>query len=98
MAIDVTNEELITFNEARDAFPGGRRPALATLHRWRLDGIRGVRLETAQIGGSRFTSREAIVRFLKTQNADQIPVPQFTPSQRQRMSEAARKELAAIGV
>lgn len=98
MAIDVTNEELITFNEARDAFPGGRRPALATLHRWRLDGIRGVRLETAQIGGSRFTSREAIVRFLKTQNAGETPTPQFTPSQRRRMGEDARKALAEIGV
>ena len=98
MAIDVTNEQLITFNQARDAFPGGRRPALATLHRWRLDGIRGVRLETAQIGGSRFTSREAIVRFIAAQNATETSVSQFSPSQRQRMSEAARKELAKIGV
>ena len=95
--IDVTNEELITFNKARDAFPGGRRPALATLHRWRLDGIRGVRLETAQIGGSRFTSREAIVRFLKEQNAGQTPTPAITPSQRQRQAETANRLLKEAG-
>ena len=98
MAIDVTNEELITFNEARDAFPGGRRPALATLHRWRLNGIRGVRLETAQIGGSRFTSREAIVRFLKTQNTDSTPTPSITPSQRRRQAETANRVLQEAGI
>lgn len=97
MSIDVTNEELITFNEARDAFPGGRRPALATLHRWRLNGIRGTRLETAQIGGSRFTSREAIVRFLKEQNASQTPLPAITPSQRQRQAETADRLLKEAG-
>jgi hypothetical protein len=95
--IDVTNEELITFSEARDAFPGGRRPALATLHKWRLHGIRGVRLETAQIGGSRFTSREAIVRFLKEQNAGQTPTPAITPSQRQRQAETANRLLKEAG-
>jgi hypothetical protein len=97
MAIDITKEELLTFNKARDAFPGGRRPALATLHRWRLDGIRGVRLETAQIGGSRFTSREAIVRFLTEQNASQTPTPSITPSQRRRQAETADRLLQEAG-
>ena len=96
--IDVTKEELLTFNKARDAFPGGRRPALATLHRWRLHGIRGVRLETTQIGGSRFTSRQAIVRFLKTQNATETPTPSITPSQRRRQAETANRVLQEAGI
>ncbi len=98
MSIDVETEDLIPFCSARTAFPGGKRLSLATLHRWRLSGVRGTRLETALVGGSRYTSREAISRFCAAQNRDEVQTPQFTPSQRQRMSEAARKELAAIGV
>ncbi len=36
MAIDTERDELIHLPEARDKFPGGRKVALATLHRWRL--------------------------------------------------------------
>jgi len=98
MSINVVTEDLIPFCEARTAFPGGKRLSLATLHRWRLHGVRGTHLETVLIGGSRYTSSESISRFIAAQNATETSVPQFTPSQRQRMSEAARKELAKIGV
>ena len=98
MSIDVDSETLLPFCEARSAFPGGKRLSLATLHRWRLHGVRGTRLETVLIGGSRYTSAEAISRFIAAQNRDEESVPQFTPTQRQGMSEAARKELAAIGI
>lgn len=96
--IDVDAEELFPFSKARSEFPGGKRRSLATLHRYRLHGIRGIRLETVLIGGSRYTSAASINRFIAAQNASETPAPQFTPSQRQRMSEAARKELAAIGI
>ena len=46
MSIDVDSETLIPLCEARTAFPGGKRLALQTRHRWRLSGVRGVRLET----------------------------------------------------
>jgi hypothetical protein len=69
MAIDTSTEALISLAEARSAFPGGRRLGLATLHRWRLRGVRGVKLETVLVGGLRYTSREAIERFVAAQNA-----------------------------
>jgi len=98
MSIDVETEDLIPFCEARSAFPGGKRLSLATLHRWRLHGVRGVKLETALIGGSRYVSREAISRFIRAQNADETPAPQFTPKQRAAQSQAARKELAKMNI
>ena len=98
MAIDCDSETVLSFNEARTAFPGGKRLALATLHRWRLHGVRGTKLETALIGGLRYTSKEAISRFIAAQNAGESPAPSFTPSQRQRMSEAARRELEKLGI
>lgn len=42
---------------------GGRRITAATLHRWATIGLRGVVLEAVQVGGTRCTSKEAILRF-----------------------------------
>lgn len=98
MAIDCDIETLISFSDARSAFPGiKRRLSLATLHRWRLSGVRGVKLETILIGGLRFTSREAIARFIAAQNESTTPVtPGLTAQQRRRQSEAAHSELEKI--
>lgn len=98
LGIDAETETLIPFAEARTAFPGGKRLSLATLHRWRLHGVRGTRLETCLIGGMRYTSREAIARFIARQNASEAPTPSITPAQRQRQAEAAQRELARSGV
>jgi hypothetical protein len=64
----MANERLIPFQAARSEFPGRKRVGLATLHRWCAHGIKGVRLETILVGGQRFTSREAIQRFVDGQN------------------------------
>jgi hypothetical protein len=48
---------------------GVRAPHRATLQRWALHGIRGVQLETIRIGGSVYTSREALARFIERTNA-----------------------------
>lgn len=100
MTIDVQSETLISFSDARSAFPGiDRRLSLATLHRWRLNGVRGVKLETVLIGGLRYTSREAIARFIQAQNANDAPAaPVITASQRRRLSEAARLALQEAGI
>ena len=99
MSIDTALETLLTFEDARTAFPGDRRLSLATLHRWRLNGVRNVKLETLLIGGLRYTSREAIDRFIASQNADDNPAtPVITLTQRRKQSEAARTELERIGV
>ena len=102
MTIDVQSETLISFSDARSAFPGiDRRLSLATLHRWRLNGIRGIKLETVLVGGLRYTSREAIVRFITSQNADNLPAaatPVITASQRRKQCESARIELEKMGI
>lgn len=95
MTIDVQTETVISFSDARSAFPGiDRRLSLATLHRWRLNGIRGTKLETVLIGGLRYTSLEAIARFVARLNSEDTPVAQvITASQRRQQAEAARAEL-----
>lgn len=98
MAIDVDAEDIITLGEAcRAVPPKGVSPA--TMARWIQKGVRGgKRLETILIGGRRLTSKEALARFYAAQNASESPAPMFTPSQRLRQSEAARRELEKLGI
>lgn len=62
MAIDVEREDLISLREAAESIP--TKPAPSTLQRWRLYGVRGRKLETVLIGGLRYTSKQAVTRFL----------------------------------
>ena len=98
MSIDATNEQLIPFSQARSAFPGGKRYSLSSLHRLRLHGVRGVKLETCLIGGSRYTSAEAIRRFIAAQNPAESAEPAITGKQRARMAETANRILAESGM
>lgn len=99
MSIELEHETLVAFSDARTSFRDGRRKSLATLHRWRLRGIRGVRLETLLIGGIRYTSLEAIDRFIQAQNLNDAPAaPVISASQRKQQAEAARTVLKKMGV
>lgn len=93
MSIDIFCERLLSFKEAAKESPG--RPHLSTLHRWRLRGIRGIKLETVRLGGKRFTSREALERFATrtTAVANGEPAPLRTPRHRKRSIEQAEREL-----
>jgi Protein of unknown function (DUF1580) len=59
--IDIATERLLSFTQAAKALPG--RVHLSTIHRWRLGGVRGIKLESVLIGGKRLTSAEALQRF-----------------------------------
>ena len=98
--IDIHTERIISFHDAAKSFPG--RPNLSTLHRWRLAGVRGVRLETLLIGGRRVTSAEALQRFAEATTAAADGSGMFTLSrtsrQRQRDIERAEAELERAGI
>jgi hypothetical protein len=98
MQIDVASETLLTFTEAARSLPKRVHPS--TIFRWKLRGVRGVRLESCVIGGRRFTSAEAIERFAAatTAAADGMPSSTRTPRQRQRDIERAEAELAKVGI
>lgn len=96
--IDVRTEELLPFNAAREEVPW--RPHISTWHRWRLRGVRGVKLETVLIGGRRYTSREALQRFIAATtvaSSGDRPVAR-TSRQRNAAIEAAERELTAAGI
>ncbi len=94
--IDPTTEEMIPFQQASRRIPGN--PSLCAFHRWRLSGVRGARLETLLVGGTRFTSAQAISRFIAAQNCDEQPAPTITAKQRRVQAEAANRVLQEAGI
>jgi hypothetical protein len=65
--IDTQREKLRLLAKSSPDVPGNPHPS--TLVRWALRGIRGLKLETVVIGGRRYTSIEAIHRFISTLSA-----------------------------
>lgn len=63
------SEELRRLTDLK--IPG--RPHISTIHRWRLRGVRGHRLETVKIGGHNYSSDEAVKRFLRNINSSTAP-------------------------
>lgn len=97
MTIDITAENLLTLAQAAASLPS--QPHVSTCHRWRLRGIRGVKLETCLIGGRRYTSREAIARFVASVSGNQCGRQSATiPTDRHDAICAAEKTLAEAGV
>ncbi len=60
--IDLRCEQMRSLTQATKDVPGN--PHVSTLIRWWRRGVRGIRLETIVVGGRRFTSLEAIQRFV----------------------------------
>lgn len=97
MPIDLDNENICTLPEAAATLD----LHVSTLHRWRLRGIKGVRLETCRIGGKRVTSREAVQRFNErvTAAADGEPAPRpETDAAREKRLAKVEAECAAAGI
>lgn len=60
-------EQPISLAEAATLVPGGAH--MATVSRWATVGFSGIKLETYTVGRRRFTSREAVTRFIDRCNA-----------------------------
>ena len=74
--IDPTTEKLLTPHQVAAMFPGrsGTGVSVATVWRWLSGrGRRGVVLESIRVGGSRYSSREAVQRFTQQINAQPVP-------------------------
>lgn len=68
--IDPETEMLMLPKDACRMIPGraGRGVSRATLWRWMMVGLRGVKLESCLCGGVRYTSRHAVRRFIAAVN------------------------------
>jgi len=98
MPIDLSTETVFPVTEAPKHIPG--RPSQASVWRWVLNGVGGVKLESILIGGKRFTSAESIQRFCdrRTTAADGDATPVRTSKQRDKAIRAVERELAEAGI
>ena len=98
--LDLATEHILTLNDACGKLPRrrrGSRPHVATLYRWAQRGIKGVKLETIQVGGTLCTSVEALQRFFDRLSEPREPTPRQSPH-RQREIEAAERECREAGI
>ncbi len=92
--IDLSNERLRLLAKASPDFPG--RPHTSTLLRWALRGVKGIKLETVIVGGRRFTSLEAIQRFIERLSKSEAG--ENSPQQRGRRNSRVEQELDEAGI
>lgn len=95
MAVDFKTEQVISMAQASAMLPG--HPSLCTLWRWRLKGIRGRKLECVVIGGTPYTSIEALERFAQ-QQGESGATRTRTSRQRQRDVALAEQNLESGSV
>lgn len=93
------NLDLIPLAEAAKLLPG--KPHISTLHRWRVRGVRGVKLPTVMCGGRRCVARSAIFEFIYATTAvrENTASPATPPTRnRSREVQRAEQQLAKEGI
>lgn len=74
---DLTTETLVAIQDVHKLPIFAARkapPTLTTIYSWMKKGFRGVKLETTTLGISRFSSVEAVQRFIRATN--NLPKPE----------------------
>ena len=98
--IDIACEELIPIREVPKRLPkkpGDKRVHISAVYRWMKKGVRGVKLDSVSIGGTRYTSIEALQRFVDRLSMDDREIPREpTPRRRQMQMDAAAREARRI--
>ena len=88
---DVLSESVIPLNDVVKYLPF--QTSIATVQRWIRRGASGAVLETARMGSRRFTSKEAVQRFLVAQNEPVKPqaAPPKSPMSKRDLDAKTRK-------
>lgn len=100
--IDIESETLVPVGDVPRSLPprrSGRPLHVSTVYRWILRGVRGIRLEAIRIGGTTYTTVEAIQRFsdrLTTPAVSGSVITPVTISARRKQIKDAAMHAAAI--
>jgi hypothetical protein len=97
MRIDIDREHLLTFNQAAKSLQHPVAPS--SIWRWARRGLQGIYLESVLIGGTRFTSSEAISRFAAALTAASEPMNGDSHSDaKSERDESTNRGLKAAGL
>lgn len=96
--IDVATETLLLPTEVTGILPQQKgKTNVSTVYRWFQNGLRGVRLEYVCIGGTRFTSKEALNRFFAKVTAATANIDYQASVTRTSSAQRALQELEQAG-
>ncbi len=97
--IDLKNEQLIHPTEVASYLPvqKGKKLNVSTVYRWFQRGLAGYRLECVCVGGTRYTSIEAVNRFFARVTEAKTGLPQDPSAKVVRNRKQAAQELDAAG-
>jgi hypothetical protein len=97
--IDINKETLISISDTPKHLPrrrNGKTVHISAVYRWLKKGIKGIRLESARIAGTTYTSLEALQRWSDAlTNADESTADEIlqTPKSRERQINQAAKQV-----
>lgn len=96
--IDAMKDPLIPLANVAAKFPApsGKRRSMSSLIRWVKKGVDGVRLEAVRVGGSWYTTEEAVNRFI--QSPEQCKAAAETNEAQTESHKRATAKLAAAGL
>ena len=89
--IELSSETLVPVRNVPKLLPkrpNGRRIHISAVYRWMQRGVRGEKLEWVKVGGSTYTSREALQRF-----SDQLSTTYERPKVRVSLSRIRQKQI-----
>lgn len=102
--IDLSQEHLIPIREVPRRLPpraNGRSVHISAVYRWIQRGVRGACLESIRIGGTAYTSTEALQRFAdclsRAPTADPLPQIRTTGTRKKQIDEATKAVEAILG-
>jgi hypothetical protein len=72
------------------------KPSPATMWRWALRGVDGVKLETYKIGGRRYTTPESVEKFVSRLNSTRSANEPLVSSLRERQKDQASQRARTI--
>ena len=100
--IDIGNEELIPIREVPAKLPprvNGKQVHVTTVYRWINHGVRGVKLESLKVGGTTYTSTEALQRFAEGLSHPRVMnTPPYSLTRQREIERAAREVNEILGI
>ena len=90
--LDYEKESILSFKQAAEYVPRGVH--YNTICQWADNGVKGVILDSIRIGRRRFTSKEAIQRFIEEKTQEHEPLmPELPRHERRGSADRWAREL-----
>lgn len=102
--IDTATEDLVALRNVPRCLPprpNGKRLHISAVYRWTLRGIRGVVLESIRVGGTTYTSREALQRFSERLTGvapAESPVNPVSRARQRQLEQANNRVMRELGL